>query len=315
LWTAQHGATIAGAVRADRRENDMSDVFVTESRPTELLAALHDAAMPELEHVFANRRAEPTDLVLVAWSEREPAGYLVATVHSTGIVEVWEHAVAPNRRQRGIGRMLLYELARRVPPQALVRVDPAHQLDLQRLADYYSRCGFSHVAATNEILATVADVLRSTGRAPAGNRGAPVKSLVHATDRAVVTIAPDASVAELVALLNEHRIGAVPVSTDGSRIEGIVSERDILHALGSDSASLMQRRVAEVMTRDTITCTADDGIELVMSLMTRLRVRHIPVMESGRLIGIVSIGDIVRQRLEQVERENEQIRDYITTGR
>jgi CBS domain-containing protein/GNAT superfamily N-acetyltransferase len=293
----------------------MGDVFVTESRPSELLAALHDAAIPELEHVFRNRRAEPTDLVLVAWNDREPAGYLVATTHGSGVVEVWEHAVAPNLRQRGVGRLLLYELARRVPPDALVQVDPAHQLDLDRLADYYGRCGFSHVAASGEILATVTDVLRATGRAPAGNRGATVRSLLNAQERAVVTIEPDATVAELVAVLNEHRIGAVPVSTDGSHIEGIVSERDILRALGSAGASLMETRVADVMTTDTITCTADDGVELVMSLMTRLRVRHIPVVEAGRLVGIVSLGDIVRQRLEQVERENEQIRDDITTGR
>ena len=293
----------------------MTEFVVTESRPSELLAALHDAAVPELEHVFANRRAEPSDLVLVAWNQQEPVGYLVATVHPTGIVEVWEHAVAPAYRQRGVGRTLLYELARRVQTNALVRVDPAHLLDLDRVADYYTRCGFTHVAASHEILATAAELLRATGRAPAGNRGAAVRTLLHAKDRTVVTIRPDASLAELVALLNEHRIGAVPVSIDGSRIEGIVSERDILHGLGRDGAALIDRRVADVMTKDTITCTADDGVELVMSLMTRLRVRHIPVTQAGRLVGIVSIGDIVRQRLEQVERENEQIRDYIITGR
>ncbi len=293
----------------------MSEVFVTESRASELLAALHDAAVPELEHVFRNRQADPTDLVLVAWSDRQPAGYLVATVHGSGVIEIWEHAVAPGQRQRGVGRLLLYELARRVPAQALMRVDPAHQLDLERLSDYYSRCGFSHVVKTDEILATVAEVLRSTGRTPAGNRGAPVKSLLRAKDRAVVTIGPDATVGALVALLNEHRIGAVPVSGDGSRVEGIVSERDILQALGRDGGGVLDRRVEEVMTRDTITCTADDGLELVMSLMTRLRVRHIPVTHGGRLIGIVSIGDIVRHRLEQVERENQDVREYIQSGR
>jgi CBS domain-containing protein/GNAT superfamily N-acetyltransferase len=292
----------------------MTDVFVTESRPNELLLALHDAAVPELEHVFRNRQAEPTDLVLVAWSEQDPAGYLVATLHVTGVVEVWEHAVAPGHRQRGVGRLLLYELARRVSPHSLLRVDPAHQHDLARLADYYGRCGFSHVLASNEILATATDVLRATGRTPAGRRGTSVSSLLRAKDREVVTIAPDASVAELVAVLNEHRIGAVPVSTDGTRVEGIVSERDVLAALSRDGAAVLDRRVADVMTRDTITCTADDGVELVMSLMTRLRVRHIPVTASGRLIGIVSIGDIVRQRLEQVEQENEEIRAYIHAG-
>ena len=293
----------------------MTDFVVTESRPTELLAALHAASEPELEHVFANRKAELSDLVLVAWSDREPAGYLVATVHPNGIVEVWEHAVAPAHRQRGIGRTLLYELARRVPANAMVRVDPAHQLDLDRLADYYTRCGFAHVAASHEILATAGELLRATGRSPAGNRGAPVQSLMRAKDRAVVTIAPDASVDELVTLLNEHRIGAVPVSTDGSRVEGIVSERDILRGIGGHGAAVLERRVRDIMTSDVVTCTVSDGVELVMSLMTRLRCRHIPVTESGKLVGIVSIGDIVRQRLELVERENREIREYITTGR
>jgi CBS domain-containing protein/GNAT superfamily N-acetyltransferase len=292
----------------------MTDVFITESRPTELLAALHDAAVPELEHVFVNRRAEPSDLVLVAWNEDVPVGYLVATVLDSGIVELWEHAITPSHRQQGVGRTLLYELARRVPSNALVRVDPTHQFDPQRVADYYQRCGFSHVTASGEILATSNEIIRATGRTPAGQRGAQVQTLLRATRRDVVTIAPSATVAELVTLLNEHRIGAVPVSTDGRRVEGIVSERDILVALGRDGAAVLDRQVTDVMTRDTVTCTADDGVELAMSLMTRLRIRHIPVTEAGGLIGIVSIGDIVRHRLEQVERENEQIRDYITTG-
>ncbi len=294
----------------------MMDVVVTESRSSDLLAALHDAAIPELEHVFANREASPADLVLVAWSDQhQPAGFVVATVHDGGVVEVWEHAVAPLHRHRGIGRTLLYELARRVPAKAVVRIDPAHLIDLEQLVAYYTRCGFTHVEANGEILATAGEVLRATGRAPAGNRGTPVKTLLEAKDRAVVTIRPDAPVTELVALLNLHRIGAVPVSTDGHRIEGIVTERDILHGLDLDGATLLHRRVADIMTPDTITCTATDGIELVMSLMTRLRVRHIPVTNAGHLIGIISIGDIVRHRLEQVERENQQIRDYITTGR
>ena len=293
----------------------MTDVFVTESRPTDLLEALHDSAIPELEHVFANRPAEPSDLVLVAWSDREPAGYLVASMQDARQVEVWEHAVAPAFRQRGIGRTLLYELARRVPPSSLVRVDPAHQLDLERIADYYERCGFTHAVTSNELTVTAGDLLRSTGRTPAGNRGSSVKSLLQAKDPAIVTIAPDATVERLVALLNERRIGAVPVTTDGHRIEGIVSERDILAVLGREGAAALARTVADIMTNDVVTCTTFDGVELVMSLMTRLRIRHLPVTEAGALVGIVSIGDIVRQRLEQLELENQQIRDYITTGR
>lgn len=293
----------------------MSDVIVTESRATELLAALHDASVPELEHVFADRSPDPSDLVLVAWRADEPVGYLVATVQGTHVVEMWEHAVAPGHRRVGIGRTLLYELARRAPTGSLIRVDPAHQLDLDRLSDYYLRCGFSSVTETGEVLATTSEVIRATGRGPAGHRGAPVSALLHTKGGAVVTVTPDTAIGTLVALLNEHHIGAVPVSVDGQRIEGIISERDVLRGLGVDGAALLARRVAELMTTDVVTCTAEDGIELVMSLMTRLRIRHVPVTDAGALVGIVSIGDIVRHRLEQVERENEQIRDYITAGR
>ena len=130
-----------------------------------------------------------------------------------------------------------------------------------------------------------------------------------------MTIRPDATVEELARLLNQHRIGAVPVSNDGKRIEGIVSERDILIGISEHGMGLMDRHVADVMTSDVVTCTASDGIELIMSLMTRLRIRHIPVTEAGRLIGIVSIGDILRQRLEQLEQENQQIRGSVTAGR
>lgn len=298
-----------------RPQSDRTDIVITESRPNELLQALHDAATPELEHVFANRAAEPSDLVLVAWVAKEAVGYLVATGHAGEAVEVWEHAVTPAHRQRGIGRTLLYELARRSPPQATIRVDPAHQLDLDRIADYYTGCGFTHATAEDELWATATEVLRATGHGLTGQRGAPVRSLLGAKEAGVVTIGPSATVAALVALLNEHRIGAVLVSGDGARIEGIASERDILIGMGRHGVAVLEHRVQDIMTADVVTCTASDGIELVMSLMTRLRIRHVPVTDEGRLIGIVSVGDIVRQRLEALEVENQQIRDYIATGR
>lgn len=291
-----------------------SEVHVTESRPTELLEALHRDAVPDVEHVFATRDAGPSDLVLVAWRERQALGYLAATIVSPSIVEVWEHGVVAGARHQGVGRLLLYELARRIPPSAIVRVDPAHQLDLQRVVDYYVRCGFTHVQRTGEVLATGTELLRSTGRSPAGGRGTPVSALLRSKDTPVVTIRPDATVAELVTTLNEHRIGAVPVSTDGQRVEGIVSERDVLQALGQGTG-VLERRVHELMTKDTVTCTVTDGVELLMSLMTRLRVRHIPITEAGRLVGIVSLGDVVHHRLHEVEHENEQIREYISSGR
>lgn len=303
----------------------VEDVVITESRPGELVAALHEAATPELEFVFATRAAEPSDLVLVAWIGVQAVGYLAATqLGEPGAdeweIEVWEHAVLPDHRFGGIGRTLLYELARRSPPQALIRVDPAHQLDLERIADYYTACGFTHhrsgAGGDDELYGNATEVLRATGHGLTGSRGIPVRTLLGAKDGGVITIDPGASVADLVALLNRHRIGAVPVSRDGTRIEGIVSERDILHGLDGETATeLMTRSVADVMTPDVVTCTAGDGIELVMSLMTRLRIRHLPVTDAGKLIGMVSIGDVVRQRLEVTETENRQIREYITSGR
>ncbi len=311
------------------------EVVITESRPGDLVAALHEAATPELEFVFAARSAEPSDLVLVAWIGVQAVGYLAATqlgdpADGESEIEVWEHAVLPDHRYGGIGRTLLYELARRSSPRALIRIDPAHQLDIERIADYYTACGFTHhragVGGDDELFGSATEVLRATGHDLTGPRGTPVRTLLGAKDSAagergtaetaVVTIEPGATVADLVALLNRHRIGAVPVSSDGTRIEGIVSERDVLRGLDGETATeLMTRSVADVMTPDVVTCTANDGIELVMSLMTRLRIRHIPVTDAGKLVGMVSIGDVVRQRLEVVENENRQIRDSISIGR
>ncbi|MGD9751277.1 MAG: GNAT family N-acetyltransferase [Acidimicrobiia bacterium] len=296
------------------------DVIITESRPGELLLALHDRATPELEHLFTHRDAEPSDLVLVAWAGSDAAGYLVATDAGDGTVEVWEHAVAPGHRQRGIGRTLLYELVRRVPPGAIVRVDPLHQLDLERIADYYARCGFTHSSATRELWATATEVLRATGRNLAGPRGEPLRLLLAGkaagADRPpLVTVEPDATVAELLALFDRHRIGAAPVTTDGARIEGIVSERDVLSHLARHGADVLGRPVRDIMTTDVVTCTPADGLELAMSLMTRLRIRHLPVVEAGRPTAMVSIGDVVHHRLHQLEDENHHIREYILTGR
>lgn len=294
---------------------DGTDIVITESRPGELLRALHDRATPELEHLFAHRDALPSDLVLVAWIADHAAGYLVATDGGDGTVDVWEHAVAPGERQRGIGRTLLYELARRVAPGAIVRIDPLHQLDLERIADYYSRCGFTHSTARQELWASATEVIRATGRRLTGARGDPLRLVLAGKAAGVVTIGPDASVAELVALMDHHRIGAMPVTSDGARIEGIVSERDVLGQLARHGAAVLGRRVGEIMTTDVVTCTASDGVELVMSLMTRLRIRHIPVVAAGGLEAMVSIGDVVRYRLHQLEDENQHIKDYITAGR
>ena len=142
-----------------------------------------------------------------------------------------------------------------------------------------------------------------------------VAAILKSKGRDVVTTTSEMSLLDVAKLLEQQGIGCIVIAGDDGKVAGIVSERDILQGLGRDGAEILNHPVAAIMTNDTITCTSADAAELVMSLMTRLRVRHIPVTEAGRLIGIVSIGDIVRHRLEQIERENEQIRDYITTGR
>lgn len=140
----------------------------------------------------------------------------------------------------------------------------------------------------------IADVLR--------NKGA-----------AVVTIHPDATVMELLAGLAEHNIGAmVVIGSDG--LEGLASERDVVRQLHVHGASLLARPVSTIMTRLVTTCAKADSADEVSMLMTEQRARHIPVLEDGRLAGIVSIGDIVKSRMEELQAEREQLRTYIAQG-
>jgi CBS domain-containing protein len=140
----------------------------------------------------------------------------------------------------------------------------------------------------------IADVLR--------NKGA-----------AVVTIHPDATVMELLAGLAEHNIGAmVVIGPDG--LEGVASERDVVRQLHVHGASLLARPVSAIMTTVVATCTKSDTADEVSMLMTEHRARHIPVLEDGRLAGIVSIGDVVKSRMEELQAEQAQLRSYISQG-
>ncbi|WP_457207442.1 CBS domain-containing protein [Nocardioides sp. P5_C9_2] len=126
----------------------------------------------------------------------------------------------------------------------------------------------------------------------------------------VVTIAPDASVRDLVALLAEHNIGALIVSSDGAAVDGIVSERDVVRRLHSDSA-VLELPVRDIMTVDVQTCTGDDDVTDLMRTMTELRVRHLPVVADGSLTGIISIGDVVKHRIGELEFERDQLDHYV----
>jgi CBS domain-containing protein len=129
----------------------------------------------------------------------------------------------------------------------------------------------------------------------------------------VMTINPDATVTELLDGLASHNIGAmVVVGPDG--VAGIVSERDIVRRLHAHGASVLSQPVSEIMTAVVSTCSKSDTVDSLTMLMTENRVRHVPVLENGKLIGIVSIGDVVKTRMEELEAEHEQLQSYITQG-
>lgn len=132
--------------------------------------------------------------------------------------------------------------------------------------------------------------------------------------RDVVTTTASASIAETVDMLARHKIGALVVIDGAGRIAGIVSERDVVRVLAANGAEVMASPVGSIMTRTVVTCAEDETINEVMSRMTRGRFRHLPVAQEGRLAGIVSIGDVVKARIEQVEREAEEMRAYIATA-
>jgi CBS domain-containing protein len=131
----------------------------------------------------------------------------------------------------------------------------------------------------------------------------------------VITVAPDSPVRQLVSLLTEHRIGAVVVSSDGSSVDGIVSERDIVRALAERGADVLDDSVTAICTTDVHTANLETRVDELMRLMTEQRVRHVPVIVDGSLHGIVSIGDVVKSRMLELESEREALSDYIATAR
>ncbi|HWU21235.1 MAG TPA: CBS domain-containing protein [Nocardioides sp.] len=129
----------------------------------------------------------------------------------------------------------------------------------------------------------------------------------------VVTIRPDAGVRELLAVLSEHNIGAVIVSHDGSSLDGIVSERDVVRHLHADG-TVVDNTVGAIMTDVVRTCAPDDSLDDVMGVMTTARFRHIPVVDDGTLVGIVSIGDMVKHKIDQLQFERDQLDSYVHQG-
>jgi CBS domain-containing protein len=132
--------------------------------------------------------------------------------------------------------------------------------------------------------------------------------------RSVETIKPSKTISDAVDVLARKRIGALVVVDENRKIVGIVSERDIIRSISADGAGVLDAPVSTIMTRSVVTCEETETIDCVMSRMTRGRFRHLPVEDGGRLAGIVSIGDVVKARIEQVEREAEDMRAYISNA-
>ena len=128
----------------------------------------------------------------------------------------------------------------------------------------------------------------------------------------VVTIPPDGTVRALLALLAEHGIGAVVVSADGATVAGIVSERDVVRRLQADGDGILDGPVAAIMTSDVQGCDPSDELEQLMTVMTEHRIRHLPVLVDGRMTGLVSIGDVVKHRISEVQAERDQLTAYIS---
>jgi len=145
--------------------------------------------------------------------------------------------------------------------------------------------------------------------------GATMKISSIISGKRVETISASASIHDVVNTLNSHHIGALVVSSDGKRIDGIVSERDVVRAMPGKLDQLIGMHVRDIMTVEVHTCTPDTTVAELMKMMTEHRIRHVPVVDAeGALISIVSIGDVVKNRVGEMESENQALRDYVATG-
>jgi CBS domain-containing protein len=138
-----------------------------------------------------------------------------------------------------------------------------------------------------------------------------VETILRSKGSAVATIRQDETVGAAVTALVSGNIGALVASDDGEHVDGIISERDIVHALADHGPGLLSLTVAEVMTRPVVTCDPTESVAELMAEMTNRRIRHLPVVRDGRLCGIVSIGDVVKNRLDEIEFEARSLRSFI----
>lgn len=139
-----------------------------------------------------------------------------------------------------------------------------------------------------------------------------VSVLLQVKGHDVVTVRPETTITGAVATMTEHRIGAVVVTTDATTIVGVLSERDVMTGLAAHGGDALDRTVADLMTTQVVTCQPDTTVEQLMATMTELRVRHVPVVVDGELAGVVSIGDVVKDRISVLEHETEALHNYIS---
>lgn len=138
-----------------------------------------------------------------------------------------------------------------------------------------------------------------------------VSVLLQSKGTEVVTVDPDRTVAQVLLVLAEHRIGAVVVSTDGRTVDGVLSERDVVVSLAHLGPDALDRTAASLMSADVVTCQPDTTVEWLMATMTERRLRHVPVLVDGALVGLVSIGDVVKHHVATLEHEKQAMHDYI----
>ena len=141
-----------------------------------------------------------------------------------------------------------------------------------------------------------------------------VKAILSRKGGDIVTIAPTASLSAAVKLLAERRIGALVVTGPDNRVAGILSERDIVRTLAERGPAALDDNVGAVMTRKVTTCTEADTIVFIMERMTAGKFRHLPVVDQGKLVGVISIGDVVKYRIEEVVHDADALREYIATA-
>jgi CBS domain-containing protein len=138
-----------------------------------------------------------------------------------------------------------------------------------------------------------------------------VANILKSKGSAVVSVTPETTIADAIRTLSKKRIGAVLVLKAGRELAGILSERDIVHGLAEHGVRLLEMRVGDLMTKNVVSCGSDDTVDEIMRQMTNRRIRHLPVIDRGELAGMISIGDVVKSRLEELAAESDALKSYI----